>query len=160
MPIRQLSHIAADDAPPEGQLEDNLFFLCTQVVDRRTRLIHEALRPIELLPTEFRVLSAALRKGPLTMQELSQWTAYERTRLTHVLHGMEARGWITRTSGEADKRSVEVRITPAGRKMFAAAKRIVDPLTDRIMEANSGAEIASIRRALGKMREQLIEMGS
>jgi DNA-binding MarR family transcriptional regulator len=139
-------------------LEDNLFFLCTQVVYRRTRLVHEALKEIELLPTEFRVLSATFRKGPLTMLELAQWTAFERTRLTHILHGMEDKGWVERTSAEHDRRTVLVAITAAGRQMFRKAKSIIDPLTDRITDRNSEEELGLVREALRTMRGRLLEL--
>ncbi len=141
------------------ELEEHLFFLCTQVVYRRTRAMHEALAPLALLPTEYRVLSAVLRKGPLAMSELAAWTAYERTRLTHILDAMEAKKWIARTNADLDRRSVLVAIAPAGRRIFAKAKLLVDRITDVIMSANSPEEIAQVRSALRTMRGKLIEMG-
>lgn len=139
-------------------LEDNLFFLCTQVVYRRQRLIHEGLKQIDLLPTEFRVLSATHRKGALSMLELAQWTAYERTRLTHILHAMEDKGWVERTNAEHDRRTVLVAITDAGQQMFKRAKAIIDPLTDRITERNTDRELDQVRKALTTMRERLLEL--
>ncbi|CAN5801985.1 hypothetical protein BH09PSE5_BH09PSE5_50350 [soil metagenome] len=157
---------AAKEQQSEGplvapmELEDHLFFLCTQVVYRRTTAIQAALKPLGLLPTEFRVLSSLLRKGPLSMQELSQWTAYERTRLTHLLHHMEERGWATRTSSETDKRTVMVQATPVGEQLFATAKAAVDAVTDVITSNNSEAELKLVRKALRTMRSKLIEMGT
>jgi DNA-binding MarR family transcriptional regulator len=145
---------------PPMELEDHLFFLCTQVVYRRTAAIGTALKPLGLLPTEYRVLSSLLRKGPLTMQALSQWTAYERTRLTHLLHAMEERGWATRTSSEADKRTVVVSATRVGEALFAQAKAAVDEVTDVITSNNSEAELKTVRKALRTMRAKLIEMGT
>ncbi|HZZ11600.1 MAG TPA: MarR family transcriptional regulator [Paraburkholderia sp.] len=141
-----------------AELEDNVFFLCTQVVSRRNRAIQKTLRPIGLMPTEFRVLSAVLRKGDLTMLELAQWTSYERTRLTHILHGMEDRGWIVRTSAESDRRTVVVQATPSGAAIFRKAKPMVDELTDVIASGNTENEIEEMRRALRVMRAKLIEM--
>ena len=145
--------------PAAIDLEDNLFFLCTQVVYRRNAALQGALRPLGLMPTEFRVLSALFRKGPLTMLELAEWTAYERTRLTHMLHGMEAKGWVERTSMEHDRRTVVAQITAPGRALFANAKVEVDRLTDVIISANSPKELDQIRKGLRTMRAQLISMG-
>jgi len=141
------------------ELEDHLFFLCTQVVYRRDRAIHEALKPLGLLATEWRTLGTLLRKGGLTMLELAQWTAYERTRLTRMLHSMEARGWIERTGAAHDGRAVLVHIAPAGRRLYARAEAAVDALTDEILSACPPGEIARVRRALQAMRRQLIDMG-
>ncbi|MFT4265913.1 MAG: MarR family transcriptional regulator [Xenophilus sp.] len=140
------------------ELEDHLFFLCTQVVYRRSRAIHEALKPLALSETEFRVLSAALRKGPLSMHDLAQWTAYERTRLTHILHGLEARGLVERTGSASDRRSVLVRITPAGRRLFERAKKTVDAITDEVMSDSTPEEIEQARTVLRTLRRRLIAM--
>jgi DNA-binding MarR family transcriptional regulator len=140
------------------ELEDHLFFLCTQVVYRRNRALHDALKPIGLLPTEYRVLSALLRKGPLTMLDLAQWTAYERTRLTHILHGMEKNEWVLRSTALSDRRTVLVQITPAGEALFKKAKLIVDRITRVITSANTPEEIEHLRKGLRTMRNKLIEM--
>lgn len=142
------------------ELEDHLFFLCTQVVYRRTRLLNDALKPLELLPTEYRVLSALLRKGPLTMLDLAQWTAYERTRLTHILHAMEEKGWISRAPSQHDRRTVVVQISPEGGALFKSAKTIVDRITRVILSENDPADIEVVRKALRTMRSKLIEMGT
>ena len=142
------------------ELEDHIFFLCTQVVERRNRLLQEALKPLDMLPTEYRVLSALLRKGGLTMQELSQWTAFERTRITHILHGMEARDWVKRTVMAHDRRNVVSTITPSGQAVFDKAKVVVDAVTVDITRANSPEDLDELRRTLRTMRTRLIEMGT
>ncbi len=141
------------------ELEDHIFFLCTQVVYRRDRAINEALRPLGLLNTEWRTLGTLVRKGPLTMQALAQWTAYERTRLTRILHGMQERGWIERTGTEHDGRAVLVRIAPRGRAVHARAEKAVDALTAQVLSACTPAEVARVRRSLRAMRERLIASG-
>ena len=141
------------------ELEDHLFFLCTQVVHRRDRALQQALTPLGLTTTEYRVLSAVLRKGPLTMQELSQWTAYERTRLTHMLDSMQAKGWVSRSSANGDRRTVFVSARAAGVRVFQKAKVVVDDITEVIESANDPAELARIRAGLRTLRQKLIEMG-
>ncbi|GAA5235777.1 MarR family winged helix-turn-helix transcriptional regulator [Verticiella sediminum] len=140
------------------ELEDHLFFLCTQVVYRRSRALQEGLKPLGLLETEYRVLSAVLRKGPLTMMELAQWTAYERSRVTYILNAMEARKWVLRTSLESDRRTVVVHITPAGREIFAAAKVIVDETTETILRNNTAEDLDRLRSTLKTMRQTLLDM--
>lgn len=139
-------------------LESHIFFLCTQVVYRRDRALNEALKPLGLTTSEYRTLSAALRKGPLTMQALAQWTAYERTRLTHLLNGMEAQQWVTRASSETDKRTVLVRIAPKGAALFKRAKAVVDRITDDILRITTPADIDQVRQTLRAMRQRLVEM--
>ena len=142
------------------ELEDHLFFLCTQVVYRRNSLLQEALKPLELSPQHYRVLSAVLRKGPLTMLELAQWTAFERTRITHILHAMEERGWVSRTSLEHDRRTVLVQISAPGAALFKKANKLVNTLTDEIMDVNTPEQTEAAREALRRMRRKLMDMGT
>lgn len=141
------------------ELEDHLFFLCTQVVYRRDRAINEVLRPLGMLNTEWRTLGTLVRKGPQTMQELAQWTAYERTRLTRILHGMEERGWVERTGAAHDGRAVLVRIAPRGKKVHAEAEAAVEALTQDVLSVCSPAEVARVRKSLQAMRAQLMRAG-
>lgn len=141
------------------ELEDHLFFLCTQVVHRRDRALQQALAPLGMSNAEYRVLSAVLRKGPLTMQELSQWTAYERTRLTHMLDSMQAKGWVSRSSANGDRRAVVVSARAAGARIFQKAKSVVDEITDVIESANDPEELARIRAGLRTLRQKLLDMG-
>ena len=141
------------------ELEDHLFFLCTQVVYRRDRAINDVLRPLGMLNTEWRTLGTLVRKGPQTMQALAQWTAYERTRLTRILHGMQERGWVERTGSEHDGRSVLVRIAPPGRRAYAKAETAVEALTQDVMSVCTSAEIARVRQSLQAMRGQLMRAG-
>jgi MarR family transcriptional regulator for hemolysin len=140
------------------ELEDHIFFLCTQVVYRRDRALNDALKPFGLLPTEWRTIGTLLQRGALTMLELAQWTAYERTRLTRILHGLEARELVERIDSAHDGRSVVVHATAKGEKLYRRAEKAVDPLTNDIMAVCSDADIERVRRSLQAMRGKLIEM--
>jgi MarR family transcriptional regulator for hemolysin len=140
------------------ELEDHIFFLCTQVVYRRDRALNDALKPFGLLPTEWRTIGTLLQRGALTMLELAQWTAYERTRLTRILHGLEARELVERIDSAHDGRSVVVHATAKGEKLYRRAERAVDPLTQDILAVCSDADIERVRRSLQAMRGKLIDM--
>lgn len=157
--LQRLQHGASGRAPSPMELEDHIFFLCTQVVYRRDRAINEALRPLGLLNTEWRTLGTLVRKGPQTMQELAQWTAYERTRLTRILHGMEERGWVERSDAAHDGRAVLVRIAPRGRRIHAKAEAAVDALTQEVLAACAPGDVARLRQSLQAMRDQLMRNG-
>ncbi|WP_234193229.1 MarR family winged helix-turn-helix transcriptional regulator [Pseudacidovorax sp. NFM-22] len=140
------------------ELEDHIFFLCTQVVYRRDRALQDVLRPFGLLTTEWRTLGTLHSRGPMAMQDLAQWTAYERTRLTRMLHGLEERGLVTRGGVEHDGRAVVVAISAKGRRLYARAEKAVSALTDDILSVCPPAEVDRMRAALQAMRERLIEM--
>jgi DNA-binding MarR family transcriptional regulator len=141
------------------ELEQHVFFLCTQIVNRRDRALVDVLRPLQLLPTEWRILGTLRIKGPLSMLELAQWTAYERTRVTKILHQMEERGWVERTTSEADRRSVLVRLAPAGATLHRKAERMVDELNAAILAGLGEAEERRLARSLADLRDRLMALG-
>ena len=141
------------------ELEDHLFFLCTQVTTRRDRALADVLRPLGLLSTEWRVLGTLRIKGAMTMLELAQWTAYERTRLSKLLNNMQERGWLERYDNENDKRSVLIEIAPLGTALHRKAEKKVDSLNHEILQAFTDAEIELVRSTLGAIRQTLIVQG-
>jgi len=141
------------------ELEDHLFFLCTQVTTRRDRALADVLRPLGLLSTEWRVLGTLRIKGAMTMLELAQWTAYERTRLSKLLHNMQERGWLERLGNDSDKRSVLLQIAPLGVALHRKAEKKVDALNDEVLQAFSEVEVARVRGMLSGIRQTLIDKG-
>ena len=125
---------------------------------RRDRALNDTLKSFGLLATEWRTLGTLLRQGPLSMQDLAQWTAYERTRLTRMLDGMEGKGWVERTESDSDGRSIVVRLAPKGEKLYRRAEAVVEPLTNDIMSVCPEADVARVRRSLQAVRKKLIEM--
>jgi len=141
------------------ELEDHLFFLCTQVTTRRDRALADVLRPLGLLSTEWRVLGTLRIKGAMTMLELAQWTAYERTRLSKLLHNMQERGWLERLGNDSDKRSVLLQIAPLGVALHRKAEKKVDALNDEVLQAFSEVEVVRVRGMLSGIRQTLIDKG-
>lgn len=141
------------------ELEDHLFFLCTQVTSRRDRALVDVLRPLGLLSTEWRVLGTLRSKGAMTMLELAQWTAYERTRLSKLLQNMQERGWLERLGNESDKRSVLLQIAPLGSALHRKAEKKVDALNQEILQAFTDAEMGRVRNTLAGIRQILIDQG-
>ena len=141
------------------ELEDHIFFLCTQLVYRRDSAIQAALRPVGMLQTEWRVLGTLRSKGALTMHELAQWTAYERTRLTRMLDSMEARGWVVRGASSSDGRATVVRIARKGLSVHARAEKIVEALTASILHGAAANDVEQVRGTLQSIRQRLIALG-
>jgi len=141
------------------ELEDHLFFLCTQITSRRDRALADVLRPLGLLSTEWRVLGTLRIKGAMTMLDLAQWTAYERTRLSKLLHNMQERGWLERFGNDSDKRSVLIQIAPLGVALHRKAEKKVDALNQEILRGFTGYEMGRIRGVLATIRQTLITQG-
>ena len=109
--------VPPDVRPPDAH--------CTCAVLRRTarrvtQAYDRALRPAGIKLTQYSVLANVLRDGGLSITELAERLAMDRTTLTRNLRPMERAGWIEIGPGP-DRRRRAVRITAPGRKVFEAA---------------------------------------
>jgi DNA-binding MarR family transcriptional regulator len=85
------------------------------------RRFDEALRPLGLTNGQFSMLMSLNRPDAARMGEVSELLAMDRTTLTAALKLLERRGLVKVIVDPADKRSRQLRLTPAGRKLLADA---------------------------------------
>lgn len=87
---------------------------------RLTQAYDRALKPAGLRLTQYSVLAnAALRPG-LSITDLAERMAMDRTTLTRNLRPLERAGWV-RVAPGPDRRSRAVEITAAGRGVYERA---------------------------------------
>ena len=77
------------------------------------------VRALGLTPPQFDVLATLGNQPGMTCRELGERTLITKGTLTGVLDRMEGRGLLTRAALPHDRRSVFVRLTPAGEQLFA-----------------------------------------
>lgn len=76
------------------------------------------VRSVGLTAPQFDVLATLGGTPGMSCRELGERTLITKGTLTGVLDRLENRGLITRTPAEVDRRSVFVRLTPAGDALF------------------------------------------
>jgi DNA-binding MarR family transcriptional regulator len=80
----------------------------------------EALRPVDLRASQLALLWAILACEPVELTRLERVTRTDQTTLSRTVNKLRAAGWVSITHGE-DRRTRVARLTPAGRRRFAAA---------------------------------------
>ncbi len=88
---------------------------------RLTQAYDRALKPAGLRLTQYSVLANLARRGPLSITELAELLAMDRTTLTRNLRPLEKAGWLAVGKGP-DRRSRAVAVTAAGRRVFERAQ--------------------------------------
>ncbi|MDN5796447.1 MAG: MarR family transcriptional regulator [Intrasporangium sp.] len=129
---------------------------------RGTRLLEEALdRALRAHGTqlsEYEILSM-LSEAPeqrLRMSELAAMVVQSRSRLTHTAGRLEDRGWVSRESCLADKRGVELVLTPAGVGVIdEMAKVHVQSVRDNLVDILTPAQFRAIGDAMTIVRDHL-----
>jgi len=77
----------------------------------------------DLRLTEFGVLQQLSESGPTSMVRLSDENLVTKAAITAIIDEMEAKGLVRRVRDSPDRRVVNIRMTPAGKKLFAVARR-------------------------------------
>lgn len=87
---------------------------------RLTQAYDRALKPSGLRLNQYSVLANVSRHGGLSVTDLAELLAMDRTTLTRNLGPLVDRGWI-RVAPGPDRRRRAVEITAAGRRVYEAA---------------------------------------
>ena len=69
---------------------------------------------------EWRVLVTVGPRRGCTAQDIAASTRMHKTRVSRAVAALARRGWITRAPSTRDGREVRLRLTPAGRRIYAA----------------------------------------
>lgn len=83
--------------------------------------VHRALADADLTPSQFGVLEALHRQGPLSQGRLAQQIGKSSGNLTTVLDNLARRELVARCRHENDRRVVQVALTGAGRQALRSA---------------------------------------
>lgn len=120
----ELGQEQADPLPYAVTLEvrDRCLCLALQRAARAAaRQFDDALRPFELTNGQFSLLMSLNRPEPAPLGAIALVLAMDRTTLTANLKPLERRGLVRSLTDPADLRRRRLRLTPAGRRLLAAA---------------------------------------
>jgi len=117
-----------------------------QATRRVTQLYDQALAPLDLRATQYELLRAIERSGPIALNPLAEEMVLDRAKLGHNVRPLEARGLVRLAVGK-DRRSREVSITRAGRAMITEARKHWRR-AQQTFEAELGADTSATLRAM------------
>lgn len=103
----------------------------------------------------FVVLHDAVAATGLSQRELAERIGLEGPTLTRHLDRMEAEGLIVRRRDPQDRRVWRIEPTPAGRQLYGRLRRTADRLERSLTAGLDEAEVATLRRLLAHVRENM-----
>ncbi|WP_328587484.1 MarR family winged helix-turn-helix transcriptional regulator [Algihabitans albus] len=115
------------------------------------RRYDQALRPLNLTNGQFSLLMSLNRPEPPTIGEVATLLAMDRTTLTAALKPLARRGLLAVVVSGGDRRSRRMALTPAGRKLMAAAVPLwmqAQAETERLLAASDVERLRSDLRSL------------
>lgn len=114
--------------PDPTAYRHSVAFVLSQVGAHSAALFADRLKPLGVSPREFAVLSHIASGQPRTQQQLSELLGVHRNNMVSLIDQMETRGWVSRHRGEQDRRSFEIRPTPAGTHILARVNELIPDL--------------------------------
>lgn len=98
---------------------------------------------------QYLVLMILLEKKTQTVSELGQALLLDSGTLTPLLKKLETRGLVNRVRSARDERRVDVKLTPAGRKLQSSFKNVPKELFAGLR--CSAPELQSLKKQLNKL---------
>jgi DNA-binding MarR family transcriptional regulator len=103
------------------------------------------------------ILIMLTQRDHASPSELSAYMGHDMGALTRLVDELTREGLVIRERNEHDRRAVQIAITPEGRRLAQAGKRIIVELLNELVEPYSTAEvdamISLLQRFLARMQE-------
>jgi MarR family transcriptional regulator, 2-MHQ and catechol-resistance regulon repressor len=144
------------EAPPSPAA---VFRAMNSTSRRLPHYFDRAFGTIDLRLTEFGVLLQLSESGPTPMVRLSDENLVTKAAVTAIVDEMEAKGLVRRARDAADRRVVNVRMTPAGRKLFAVARRRHQEIVNAFVSLLEPDEVRTLVRSFDKLARFMDEQG-
>jgi DNA-binding MarR family transcriptional regulator len=132
-------------------VDEDLAALAARAARRLREAEAPALERAGVTMWEYVVLARLAGEPAPSQQELASRMAYDKTRLIALLDGLEGRGLVTRAPEPPDRRAHVVRITPAGRRTFRAARKGIRKLEQEWLGFLSPADQEALKAALARL---------
>jgi DNA-binding MarR family transcriptional regulator len=113
----EAKRVTAANEPGSGGANTCTCFRVRRAARRVTQLYDHFLATSGLRITQFSLLANLRHAGPLTMTELADRMAMDRTTLTRNLRPLQRHGFVTVTVGD-DRRRRLLAVTPAGERAY------------------------------------------
>lgn len=102
---------------------------------------------------------ARLAHGPASLGELHRSFGHKRSTLTAVVDRLESKGNVTRAVNPADRRSVLVSLTTAGRPVARGARRAVEDLERAVVAACTREDLAGFAHVVAVVANLALPQG-
>lgn len=139
--------------PRHAALDENPGFLMRKVSEASFHGFAAITAARGLHPMHFGLLTIIDCEGPVSQNELSRHTGIDPSSMVARIDVLESLGLVERTRSESDRRSYELRLTPAGSTMVAELRREAKEYADRFMRVLSEPERRRFTALLRKLAD-------
>jgi DNA-binding MarR family transcriptional regulator len=146
-----------DQTPDASILATEAVMNTIRTADLLFDRIGRLLRPLNVSAAGGLVLGVLRDRGPMSPSELGQRLIVTRATVTGLLDSLERRGFVRRAPNPADRRSLLVEITPAGRDVLQQVRTTVHRAEKAWMSVLSEAELRTYIELLHRIQDGLAD---
>ena len=137
-------------AASPGCLTDNLGWLLGQAEHVLAAEMSARLEPLGLSSRRYCVLASAMT-GDHTQIELANLIGLDKTTMVVTLDGLEADGLAKRMPSSRDRRVRVVKVTEAGERRVAKARKVIEATQKEMLERLPAAERSALLSGLTRL---------
>jgi DNA-binding MarR family transcriptional regulator len=133
------------------ELAEEIEFLTARARSVGIVRANAALAPLALKVRSYSVLSLACSGKDPSQRELADFLSLDPSQIVALVDELEQRGLVTRETDPHDRRSKGIAATAEGRRLYAAAKKIVRAAEDQSLNGLTLSEREQLRSLLQRV---------
>ncbi|MFD0696780.1 MarR family winged helix-turn-helix transcriptional regulator [Paenibacillus sp. GCM10027628] len=123
-----------------------------------SNLLQNRLKEYEITPEQWSVLYQVERGNGLIQKEIAERTAKDKPTTTRILDQLEGKGFITKKTGENDRRSFAVYITDKGKSLIEQTLPIELKVVNDVKRCMSDSEYDMLLELLQRINNHVNEL--
>lgn len=139
----------------EYDFENSVGFWIMTTAHEYQRAVNEELAPTGITYRQCQVLGFLALEGPLAQATLAERMHLEPATLVGILDRMERDGWIKRLACSNDRRRKLIHVQPSAKPVWIKIVACVKRVRARATQGMKPAELATLKRLLGRVRKNL-----
>jgi DNA-binding MarR family transcriptional regulator len=105
--------------------------------------------------TQCLILTEVGRNGPMTLADLGRRTSLDKGWLSRAVETLVQEGLLTKTLGDADRRTIRIALSPAGKTRYQQLNETLNAHAQRVMGRIPPAEREQVAHALVLLHQAL-----
>lgn len=135
--------------------EDSVGFLVASLRTRMFKAVDIEMSKLGFTAAQWGILRVLAAGEPPTAADLCRQLNYDTGSMTRMLNRLERKGVVAREPSETDRRTVRLRLTPAGRKLHPKLRDVVIRVLNHLTQGMSPDEVHALGEQLKRMRSNL-----
>jgi DNA-binding MarR family transcriptional regulator len=137
--------------PDHAAVNAQTGFLLRKVSAASFHAFAEIVGDYGLHPMHFGMLMILAAEEPISQHDLGERAGIDPSTMVARMDALEEKGLVERVRSSEDRRSYEIRLSPAGRRCLAQLRRKAKAHGDRFFAPLSAAEREELHRLLAKL---------